>query len=211
MKLATFSFDDGGPADFAVADLFRSHDLVPTFYIPSALLNMDEMIYGMPSKDIRPKYDGMEIGAHTVSHPHLSLQSPAHTRYELEVSRDVIHRVLGVQTELFAHPYGSESSHTTEALTRAGYKWARRVWRPWQMRTNSRFGMPISCMFTSEYELGILDEEIVAGHNLHILGHSWMIQRDGQLSELDAWIRRLLSQDYTILPNSIYFERTFQV
>ena len=129
MKLATFSFDDGGPADFEVLGLFQAYHIIPTFYIAAALLNMDEMIYGMPAKEIRKRYEGAEIGSHTVSHPHLSLQDRASTSHELEKSRQVIADKLGISPVLFAHPYGSTGPHTDSELKRSGYQWARRIWR----------------------------------------------------------------------------------
>jgi peptidoglycan/xylan/chitin deacetylase (PgdA/CDA1 family) len=49
---------------------------------------------------------GMEIGAHTLTHPHLSLLDPGAQRAEIAGSADLIARRLGVRPAGFAYPGG---------------------------------------------------------------------------------------------------------
>jgi peptidoglycan/xylan/chitin deacetylase (PgdA/CDA1 family) len=49
---------------------------------------------------------GMQVGAHTVSHPILSKLSPGDMRRELEDSKAFLERLLGERVGLFAYPNG---------------------------------------------------------------------------------------------------------
>jgi peptidoglycan/xylan/chitin deacetylase (PgdA/CDA1 family) len=50
--------------------------------------------------------EGMEIGAHTRSHPWLAALSPAEQRDEILGSKEILERNLGVPIRTFAYPYG---------------------------------------------------------------------------------------------------------
>ncbi len=49
---------------------------------------------------------GMQIGAHTVSHPILARLDPQQARDEIQASRDVLEHLLGERVGLFAYPNG---------------------------------------------------------------------------------------------------------
>lgn len=49
---------------------------------------------------------GMEIGAHTVSHPILATLSEEEARREIEANKDYLERLLGERVTLFAYPNG---------------------------------------------------------------------------------------------------------
>ncbi|WP_414931736.1 polysaccharide deacetylase family protein [Vibrio europaeus] len=66
----------------------------------------------------------VEIGGHTVSHPHLNTLSPEKQEAEIKNNKDELERLLGKSLTSFAYPYGSldaESKHFAEKL---GYKFA---------------------------------------------------------------------------------------
>jgi len=209
LKLATFSFDDGGPEDFPVLDLFSQHGAIPTIYLITTLVNAAEMIYACPTKELKERYARAEIGSHTVSHPHLSLLNPEGTRYELETSRKTLEDLLEKPVTLFAHPYGSTGEDTEEALQSAGYTWARRIHRSYDKFSRSQFAMPINCMLHSEEEESILKQRIAAGLPVHALCHSYYIGRVGWMPLLERWLKMVLDAGYTVVPNSTYFEQTF--
>lgn len=214
-KLATFSFDDGGPADFEVIDLFDAEGVVPTMYLISGLINSDEMIYGRSSRQLAAVYTKAEVGSHTVSHPHLSLASDEETRYELGVSKAVLETRLERPVTLFAHPYGSSGGRTEDLLEECGYQWARRIWRSGGMPSSHRFRMPIDVMLHGQpaglrEEQETLDELISDGANIHVLCHSWWLFRENKMDLLASWLYRLLNTGYEVVPNSQYFKHTLQ-
>jgi peptidoglycan/xylan/chitin deacetylase (PgdA/CDA1 family) len=64
---------------------------------------------------------GMEIGAHTLNHPHLACLSDADRPNEVAACRQVLETRLGSQVRAFAYPYG-EVSPALEQLVAAHYR-----------------------------------------------------------------------------------------
>lgn len=63
---------------------------------------------------------GMEIGAHTLTHPFLSLLDPRRQRDEIEGSVDLIERRLGVRPAGLAYPGGDHDAASVEAARAIG-------------------------------------------------------------------------------------------
>jgi peptidoglycan/xylan/chitin deacetylase (PgdA/CDA1 family) len=71
---------------------------------------------------------GVEIGAHTVSHAHLTRLSDAELDRELVESKQRIEDQLGRSARLLAYPYGEHDGRVQEAVRRAGYSAAFAQW-----------------------------------------------------------------------------------
>ena len=67
---------------------------------------------------------GMEIGAHTLSHPHLSLLDLDRQREEIAGSVELIERRLGLRPEGLAYPGGDFDARTVEVAGAAGLAYA---------------------------------------------------------------------------------------
>ena len=67
---------------------------------------------------------GMEVGAHTLTHPFLSLLSPERQDAEIGGSVDLIARRLGVRCRGLAYPGGDYSAASVAACTRHGLAYA---------------------------------------------------------------------------------------
>lgn len=67
---------------------------------------------------------GMEIGAHTLTHPFLTTLSPAEQAAEIRGSVELIHSRLGVRSTGLAYPVGDHDDHTVEATRAAGLAYA---------------------------------------------------------------------------------------
>jgi glycosyltransferase involved in cell wall biosynthesis/peptidoglycan/xylan/chitin deacetylase (PgdA/CDA1 family) len=68
--------------------------------------------------------DGIEIGAHTVTHPRLTDTSLDEQRYEVEESKRRLEEALSARIASFAYPHGSAgdySEHTIGVVAEAGY------------------------------------------------------------------------------------------
>jgi peptidoglycan/xylan/chitin deacetylase (PgdA/CDA1 family) len=61
---------------------------------------------------------GVEIGAHTVSHPNLRKLSDEQLHHELAACRDRIHAETGAVPRSFAYPYGAADARVREAASR---------------------------------------------------------------------------------------------
>lgn len=64
---------------------------------------------------------GLEIGGHTISHPHLPDLDDAELERELVDSRAEIESELGRSCRYLAYPYGEEDERVRRAARRAGY------------------------------------------------------------------------------------------
>jgi peptidoglycan/xylan/chitin deacetylase (PgdA/CDA1 family) len=61
----------------------------------------------MTPDQVRRLHDkGMDIGAHTVTHPILSRLEPAAARHEMGASKERLQEIVGAPVELFAYPNG---------------------------------------------------------------------------------------------------------
>ncbi len=67
---------------------------------------------------------GMEAGAHTMTHPFLSLLPPAEQLQELAASATLIRDRLGATVTGVAYPNGDHDAHTIDAARAAGFAYA---------------------------------------------------------------------------------------
>jgi peptidoglycan/xylan/chitin deacetylase (PgdA/CDA1 family) len=67
---------------------------------------------------------GVEIGAHTMSHALLDEVPLAAQRYEIDESRRVIERGLGVQVQSFCYPAGRSTAETLQLIHELGFRQA---------------------------------------------------------------------------------------
>lgn len=82
--------------------------------------------------------EGVEIGSHTVSHPHLPQLSDAQLRAELTQSKQRVEDELGQACRVLAYPYGDDDVRVHEATRAAGYAGAFSL----RGRAGSRFALP---------------------------------------------------------------------
>ena len=83
---------------------------------------------------------GIEIGSHTVSHPHLPSLSDAELDRELIDSRAEIEDELALPCRYLAYPYGDEDGRVRAAARRAGYDAAFAL--PGRREPVDRFALP---------------------------------------------------------------------
>jgi peptidoglycan/xylan/chitin deacetylase (PgdA/CDA1 family) len=65
---------------------------------------------------------GVTIGAHTISHPHLTGLADADLARELQESKRRVEDEIGVECRLFAYPYGEHDPRVRAAARAAGYE-----------------------------------------------------------------------------------------
>ncbi|NML66463.1 polysaccharide deacetylase family protein [Hymenobacter sp. RP-2-7] len=65
-----------------------------------------------------------EIGAHTLTHPHLPALPAEAAAHELSASKAALEQRLGVPVQSFAYPYGDLSAETKRLVAAAGFRFA---------------------------------------------------------------------------------------
>jgi peptidoglycan/xylan/chitin deacetylase (PgdA/CDA1 family) len=76
----------------------------------------------MTADELRTLPPLIELGSHSVTHPHLPRLDEAHLREELESSRRRLADVAGAPVTLFAFPYGEHDARVVQACRDAGYE-----------------------------------------------------------------------------------------
>jgi len=122
------TFDDAF-ADFAdaAAPVLRRHGFSALMFVPTHKLGGKEDWYTQPATN-RPLMrrdqievlasEGIEFGAHSRTHPHLTKLSPAQKDEEIRGSGEDLAQWLGRPAEAFAAPYGDVDSGTVEMIAR---------------------------------------------------------------------------------------------
>jgi peptidoglycan/xylan/chitin deacetylase (PgdA/CDA1 family) len=83
---------------------------------------------------------GVEIGSHTLTHPHLTEVSASELQCELRDSRDRLEAELGRRCRFLAYPYGEHDARTRAAVRAAGYEAAFAL--PGDPMGADRFALP---------------------------------------------------------------------
>ncbi len=83
---------------------------------------------------------GVEVGSHTVTHPHLTRLAGDELERELRVSRERVESELDRACRFLAYPYGEEGARVQAAARAAGYEAAFAL--PGRERPFDRYALP---------------------------------------------------------------------
>lgn len=83
---------------------------------------------------------GVEVGSHTVTHPHLTSLGDEELRRELLQSRERLERELGVPCRFLAYPFGDEDPRVHAAARASGYEAAFAL--PGRQTANNVYAVP---------------------------------------------------------------------
>ena len=86
--------------------------------------------------------NGVEMGAHTVTHPLLTYEDRATVRQELRLSKKALEEKLAVQVRAFAYPNGDWDESVREEVEQAGFQCAFTTRRGWYRRGSDLFAVP---------------------------------------------------------------------
>lgn len=103
----------------AILPVLRRHRMVATFYVISGRLH--EPGFLGPAQVRELDHAGMDIGAHTRTHPDLTTLSAPALRAQVAGSRRDLERVVGHPVDFFAYPAGAFDAAVVAAVRRAGF------------------------------------------------------------------------------------------
>ena len=146
--LVALSFDDGMQDNHAILlPLLREYGIPATVYVATGLIGEPNpwMAPGsgarmMTAEELRElAAGGIELGAHTVSHPDLSTLDRKACLHEMRESRETIEALTGQPVRTFAYPFCRYGSEATAAAREAGFIAAvtcegRGGWDPFEMK-----------------------------------------------------------------------------
>lgn len=131
-RIAVITLDDGYLDNLESAlPILQRHGFTATCYVVSGSIgrfnNWDDQKLGvrktlMTSEQLRNWRDGgMEIGAHTRTHPHLTQCNDAQLRDEIVGSKADLEDHLGIPVIQFCYPYGDVDDRVAAVAQTAGY------------------------------------------------------------------------------------------
>jgi peptidoglycan/xylan/chitin deacetylase (PgdA/CDA1 family) len=119
-KAIALTFDDGyADAYTDVLPVLQRHGLLATFYIVSSFVGQPGYMTWEQIAALRDA--GMEIGAHSASHPDLTILDWETASYEIAQSRADLERQLGINITSFCYPTGLYNWTIEQQVRGAGY------------------------------------------------------------------------------------------
>ena len=125
VKPVIISFDDGWGNQFTYAfPILGKYHYTATFFVftnpigTHGFLTWDNLRTMVAA--------GMTIGSHSLSHPYLTnITDPIVLWDEIDGSKQVLEKNLGITVNEFAYPFGQYDATTTALVEKAGYRSAR--------------------------------------------------------------------------------------
>ena len=145
--LAALSFDDGMDDNHSnLLPILREYGVPATVYVTTGLVGEPNpwMAPGtsrmMVEDELRDLHDaGVELGAHTVTHPNLEDLGYDDCLREMTASRDFLRELTGAPVRTFAYPFCKYGDDAVRAARDAGFEAAvtcqwRGSWEPFEMK-----------------------------------------------------------------------------
>jgi peptidoglycan/xylan/chitin deacetylase (PgdA/CDA1 family) len=179
------TFDDGYEDNHSYAlPILLKHRVTATFFITAGFVERDPAVLqrfrhllDCGPDDALPldwaqvrelRGSGMDIGAHTYSHPNLARLPAEEAKDELRRSRDVISDRIGVPIDLLAYPFGKPKAHftsTTMNIARVtGYRMAVAVTSRGVRASDSVLSIPR--FFADGDSLSKLEAKVLGAYDL---------------------------------------------
>ena len=140
-KPVALTFDDGYIDVFRTAypELRRWHMTATFFIVPGFL---DTPRYMSWSQVLDMARHGMDIEAHSMTHPDLTTVPAARLRLEVTVSRQELEQRLHRSVRVFAYPYGAYNAAVLRAVAAAGYRAAFTTRQGWWASRDQMLTLP---------------------------------------------------------------------
>lgn len=135
------TFDDGYSDQYTnVYPVLRRLHMVATFFIVPGFL--DTPRYLTWNEVLTMARHGMDIEAHTLTHPDLTTLSAAARWHEIEGSRRVLQQRLHRQVRVLAYPYGAYNPAVEHDVAHAGFYAAFTTHQGWVLSSSNILALP---------------------------------------------------------------------
>jgi peptidoglycan/xylan/chitin deacetylase (PgdA/CDA1 family) len=132
------SFDDGWAEQYSIAfPILKRYGFIGTFFVYTDPLDRPPYLTWAQLQEMTSA--GMDIQAHSLSHPHLRVL-PADTAYkEIAESKAILEKRLGKPVLAFNYPFGEYNPAVIEMVRRAGYQSAVTLASGYKQRADALF------------------------------------------------------------------------
>ncbi len=218
-KAVTLSYDDGCEQDVRLVNIMKAHGLRGTFNINSGLYANS----GMPDPNGWSKGrltrqqaqqlflgSGMEVAAHSLTHPDLVKLDADACTYEVMSDRVNLEREYGCEIRGMAYPFGTYSDSVVDILKKCGIIYSRTV------ESTERFDLPAdwlrqapTCHHNHPRLMQLVDafllEDSKEPQLFYLWGHSREFDRDHNWSIIEEFADKIGRKD------SIWYATNIQI
>ena len=172
-KTIILTFDDGFANNFEGAYLpLKERNMCATWFIVSGCVGSYSTWLKEDKNDkmltieqlLEMNANGMEIGAHTVSHKDLTILNEEEINHELTTSKDHLEKIIDSPVVSFAYPYGRFGDLAADCARKAGYSFACSVRPGWFSKNDDPFRIPRLTIFSHD-SLGTFARKLIFASN----------------------------------------------
>lgn len=214
--VVTTSWDDGNKLDMKLAGLLVKYNMKGTFYI-----SPENKKFSLTEEDLKKLAETHEVGAHTISHPHLATLSASDARKEIVDSKKYLEKLLDKEIKTFCYPYGEFNGDIKNSVREAGFLGARTVADNiihfskdfFEFGTTLHvyplsFLGKITFLKWSNLAKRLFERALKKGDVYHLWGHSWEIEKHGLWQELEDVFKYIADkEDCSYLTNGEILEK----
>jgi peptidoglycan/xylan/chitin deacetylase (PgdA/CDA1 family) len=145
--MVALSFDDGMDDNYAnLVPILAQYGVPASVYVTTGLVGKENPWMGLGTGRMMTKDElldlhasGVELGAHTVTHPNLEKLGYEKCLQEMTASRDFLQELTGARVRTFAYPFCKYGHDAVRAARDAGFDAAvtcqwRGSWDPFEMK-----------------------------------------------------------------------------
>jgi peptidoglycan/xylan/chitin deacetylase (PgdA/CDA1 family) len=115
------TFDDGFADTRVAVEQLLGAGLGATVFVTSGLIGREGMLTPAGVRGLAHLGDGVELGAHSVTHPRLDELEPGRAREEIRASRTALEEIADTPIDSFAYPHGAYDRRVREMVVNAGF------------------------------------------------------------------------------------------
>ena len=123
-KALTMSYDDGQIHDRRLVDIFNKYGIKGSFHLNSGKFDTDPFV---SASEVAKLYEGHEISAHSLNHPHLTMLPNEMIVSEILEDRKRLEALAGYPVRGMSYPFGTYNEEVIAILPGLGIEYARTV------------------------------------------------------------------------------------
>jgi hypothetical protein len=193
----TLSYDDGHIHDRRLVQALDRYGLKGTFHLNSGNLGKGDCL---APQELSALFQGHEVSAHTVTHPHLDSVPGEQLALEVLDDRRALEQWVDYPVRGLSYPYGTVNASIAELLPRLGIEYCR------VGTSHGRFHVPADLLRWEptchhDHDLLAKTDEFLATRSreprlrlLYVWGHSFEFHRQGNWDLLDRFGERLAGE-----------------
>jgi peptidoglycan/xylan/chitin deacetylase (PgdA/CDA1 family) len=121
-RAVAITFDDAYEDTLDAVELLRARGLRASVYVTTGQIDTESMLRRDQLEQLAASPSEVELGAHSVTHPHLDELSLVEIEREVSDSKRRLEQLAGRTIDTFAYPYGAYDRRVRAAVVAAGYR-----------------------------------------------------------------------------------------